>query len=444
MVEQASAAARVAESAAPLESIPGRYFAEPVGQETDGPLAVSVWLLWERRAFLKRALLWGVVLTAIIAFVIPKTYESTTRLMPPDDSGSSMAMLAALAGKSSGLASLGGDLLGLKSSGALFSEILQGRTVQDRIIDRFDLRKEYRDKYWADARKDLSMHTTVDEDRRSGVITIRVSDHDPQRAAAIAQAYVEELDRLVAEVSTSAARRERIFIEQRLQTVKRGLDAASQQFSQYASQNTTVDLTAQGKAMVDAAARLEGELIAARSELEGLEQIYTPNNVRVRSLRARVDELNHQLQKLSGDASGGTSQTQGGGDEFPSIRQLPIVGVRWADLYRQTKIQETVYELLTQQYELAKIQEAKEIPVVKVLDAADVPEKKSFPSRSLLIALGAVLSLVAGSAWIIGQNYWELMDERKWSKSLVRELSAAASRKWRAASAKIRRREADS
>lgn len=394
-------------------------------------------LLWERRRFLVRVTVWGLVLSTVIAFLIPKRYESTTRLMPPDSqSGSGMAMIAALAGKGGlGLGSMAGDLLGMKSSGALFTDILGGRTVEDRIIDRFDLRKVYGDRYWEDARKELANYSAISEDRKSGVITITVTDRDPGRAALMAQAYVDELDRLVAEVSTSSARRERIFIEQRLQAVRQDLDKASRQFSEYASQNTTIDITAQAKATVEAAARLEGELIAAQSELEGLEQIYAKTNVRVRSLQARVDELRSQLHKMGGDTSDpppdkNTAAGTAGGQEFPSIRQLPLLGVKWADLYRETKIQEAVYELLTQQYELAKIEEAKEIPTVKVLDPANVPERKSSPPRALLVLLGALLAFSAGTVGILSRSVWQQMDPSDPRKQFGEELFATSMANW--------------
>ena len=401
------------------------------------------WILWERRRFLGRAALWGLVVSTIIAFLIPKQYESTTRLMPPDNQSSSgMALMAAFAGagggglgggstgglgKGGGLTSLAGDLLGMKNSGDLFIDILHSRTVEDRLIERFDLRRVYRDKYWLDARKDLAQRTNISADRKSGVLTITVTDHDPHRATQMAQAYVEELDRLVAKVSTSAAGRQRIFIEGRLKTVKSDLEAAEQQFSDYASKNATIDVPAQGKAMVEGAARLEGELIAAKSALEGLEQIYMPNNSRVRSLQARVDELQRQLHQLGGEIPGSAADTADATAQvdFPSIRKLPQLAVKWTDLYRQTKIQETVFELLTQQYEMAKIEEAKEIPVVKVLDVADLPEKKSFPPRSLIGLLGMLMALLAGCAWILGKREWDSKDQSNPKKAFLLEVGTS-------------------
>src|SRR4029077_17838323 len=129
-----------------------------------------------------------------------------------------------------------------------------------------------------DARKELSQNTGASEDRKSGIITLTVIDRDRQRARAMATAYVEELNRLVSELSTSSAHRERVFLEERLKAVKQELDIASGEFSQFASQNSAINIPEQGKAMVEEAALLQGQLIAAESELKGLSEIYTANN----------------------------------------------------------------------------------------------------------------------------------------------------------------------
>src|SRR5438552_2399357 len=175
-------------------------------------------LLWGRRRFFFRAVAAGLVVSTLVAFLIPKSYTSTTQLMPPDpQSTSGMAMMAAMAAKSGGgLAGVAGDLLGLKSSGALFIGILRSQTAQDRLIQRFDLRKIYGARLVTSARTKLDQNTSISEDRKSGIITISVTDHSPQRAAALANAYVEQLNTLVSELSTSSAHREREFLEQRL------------------------------------------------------------------------------------------------------------------------------------------------------------------------------------------------------------------------------------
>jgi uncharacterized protein involved in exopolysaccharide biosynthesis len=382
-------------------------------------------LLWEQRQFLFRVTALGLVAATAVAFLIPKRYESTTRLMPPDNqSNSGLAMAAAaLSGRVGGLGGIASDLLGLKSTSELFVGILGSRTVEDKLILHFDLKKVYRDRRMEDARKDLADHTDITVDRKSQIITIKVTDKNPQRAAAMGQAYVEELNRLVAELSTSSARRERVFLEGRLQAVKQDLEAAEKEFSQFASKNTAIDIKEQGKAMVEAAATLQGHLIAAQSELEGLRQIYTDNNVRVRSVRARIGELQHQLEKLGGKgegASGGPAQQTE--TLYPSIRKLPLLGVGYADLYRRTKVQEAVFETLTQEYELAKVEEAKEIPTVKVLDPANVPEKKSLPPRLLIMFLGTAFAFSIGVTWVFGNALWKQTDPQDPRKVLAQEV----------------------
>ena len=381
-------------------------------------------LLWEHRGLLFRGALIGLALSTIIAFLIPARYEATTQLMPPDNqSGMGTALLSAVAGRSGGLSSVAGDLLGVKNSGALFVGVLQSRTVRDRLISEFNLNQVYRASKMEDARLALADRTSIYEDRKSGILSITVTDREPKRAAAMAQAYVAELDRLVAEVSTSSAKRERIFLEERLTAVKQDLNEAARKFSEFASKNTAIDIPAQGKAMVEAAATLQGQLIAAESELLGLETIYTGQNVRVRAARARVSELRSQLGKIGGDTNNpGAAPAKPDPSHYPSIRQLPLLGVTYADLYRQTKIEETVFELLTQQYELAKVQEAKEIPSVKVLDAAVVPTQKSFPHRSVVIAVGTLFALLAVCAYLFAARRWQSIDPQDPGKKFAEEV----------------------
>jgi capsule polysaccharide export protein KpsE/RkpR len=377
----------------------------------------NIRLLWSNRKLLRRVTIYALAATILLALLIPKRYEATTQLMPPENvSGGAMTMLDTLGARGSessgvagsiGGAALGGiasDLLNTKNTGALFVSILYGRTVSDRLIEQFQLNRVYHTKLIEDTRIALWEHIDISEERKSGVIGITVTDKDPRRAAGMAQAYVNELNRLVAEVSTSSARRERIFLEDRLKTVKAALDNATARFSEFASSNIAIDVPAQGKAMVEAAAWVQGQLMFEESELRGLERIYAPGNFRLQAHQARVAELRQQLQKLGG--SGSASGTKNDDSLFPSIRKLPILGVTYFDLYRESKIQETLYQLLTQQYEMAKVEEAKQIPTVKVFDAAVVPTKKSFPPRTQIVVSGTLLILAATVVWIFLGRWW--------------------------------------
>src|SRR5579863_1617040 len=316
-------------------------------------------MFWQERRFLFRCVVVGFLVSAVIAFLIPVRYTSITRLMPPDQAGAGMAsMLAALGKGGSELGVIGSELLGLRTSSDLFVGILHSRTIQDQLVAKYDLRKVYGVSRWDDARKNLEKRTDVTADRKSGIVTITVSDHDAQRAAALAREYVDALNRVVLTQNTSSAHKEKEFLEQRLGEVKVDLERAEKNFGDFASKNTAIDVKEQGKAMLGAAAEMQGQLIAAQTELEGLRQIYTESNVRVRSTEAKIAEYQRQLQKLGGKAESSDSPSTPTSDQYPSIRQLPILGVQYADLYREAKVQEAIFETLTKQYEMAKVEEA--------------------------------------------------------------------------------------
>ena len=270
-------------------------------------------LLWNRRGLAARAAGVGLVLSVVVAFLIPTRFESTARLMPPDQpsSGMGLAMLAAgsaaggasgsaLGSQLGGLGSVAGDLLGIKNSSDLFIGVLQSRTIQDDLINKFDLKKEYSDRRMEDARLDLSTHTDISTDRKTGIITIQVIDHSPQKAAAMAAEYIGELNLVVSQLNTSSAHRERVFLEDRLAQVKEDLESSENRFSEFASNNTAIDVPAQGKAMIEAAATLEGELIAAQTELQGLKQVYSDENVRVRLRKPEWTRFSGSFSELAG------------------------------------------------------------------------------------------------------------------------------------------------
>ena len=413
----------------------------PEGEAREGGNSVEKWrLLWENRALLYRSALIGLVASIIIVFLIPVRYTTTSRLMPPDQAGQGIASMVAALGKggTSDLGSIGTELLGVKTSGDLFVGVLKSETVQNALVNKFDLRKVYGEKRWQDARKKLEDRTDVTTDRKSGIITIKVSDHDRERAAALGREYVEQLNRVVITLDTSSAHRERVFLETRLREVQQDLEKAEKDFGDFASKNTALDVKEQGRAMIGAAGELEGELIAAQTELEGLRQIYTSNNVRVRSLEARIAEYKRQLQKMGGQPGGaageagennsGSSQNS---DVVPPIRQLPILGVTWSDLYRKTKVEETIFEILTKQYEMARVEEAREVPSIKVLDVAGVPERKSFPPRILLIIVGLLLTIAGASIWLIYSARWQLVDVNDPRKVLLNEIFQTVRSKWK-------------
>lgn len=388
-------------------------------------------LLWERRKILSRVAVCALLASTAIAFLLPKQFESTACIMPPEQPSAGTAVLAALSGKSSlgSLGALANGLFGLRNSSALFADLLQSTSVKEHLVDQFGLQKLYRKRYRQDAIKKLARRTDITEDRKSGVITITVTDNDRQLARDLTQAYLDQLDGLLIRVNTSAARRERQFIEQRLKTVKAELEEAQIELSDYSSKNTTLDVKEQTKAMVDAGAKLQAQLIVARSELDSLEQIYGTGNIRVRATRARVSELERDLKKLGGSNEPGSydPEHEEAGDLYPPLRQLPLLAVRWADLYRRVRVSETVFDLLTEEYETARIEEAKSIPSVSVIDPPNWPEKKSFPPR-LIIILGLTMASVFVTAIVLlTEERWCGMDPRDSRKLLLQQMWASLS-----------------
>jgi capsule polysaccharide export protein KpsE/RkpR len=391
-----------------------RYSPAPEPEDKKGE---KLWVLWRSRGFL-----WGVtwkasIASVVLAFVIPSHYKSSVRFVPGENSSNSggssmMGLLSKAIGSDSSSTGFGLDaasLLGAKTPGAFYVEVLKSRTVQDRLINRFDLRARYRKSTYFEARKKLAQFTDVEEDKKSGVITLTVIDYEPRMAAQIANAYVDELNRLAVDLNTSSAHRERQFLEERLTTAKQDLARASASLSQFTSTNSMVDPQNEGRAVMDAAARMQGELIASETELKGLQQIYSDDNVRVRTLKARMAELQSQLKKLIGQRND-TADVQdpaGWSAPYPSMHTLPGLGSRYAELYREAKIQEAVYAFVTQQFEMAKIQEAKELPIVRVMDAGVASEKRSSPIRSLIVAGSVFGAFVLACFWVLGRYRWQ-------------------------------------
>jgi len=394
-------------------------------EESREKIVSRIAILWDNRQFLFRCLAITFVVSSAIVLIMPVSYTSTTRLMPPDQGGQGVASMLAAVAKVTGDSGIGG-LSGMKTTGDLFIGVLQSRRVQDDLVNKFDLRKLYGVKRFDDARIILHARTEITSDRKSGIITVAVSDGNAERAAAMGREYIEALNSTVTNLNTSSAHKERVFLEERIAQVKQDLEDAEKAFSQFASKNAAFDVKEQGRAMIGAGAELEGRMIAAQTQLEGLRQIYTENNVRVRSLQAQVDEYRRQLEKISGKPSTAAGEKTGEKDDssdqnsapYPTIQELPLLGVTWSDLYRQTKVEETVFETLTKQYEIAKVEEAREIPSIKVLDPAEVPERKSSPHRAILVLSATVFIFIFSVAWLLLSARWQEIDPEDPAKAL--------------------------
>jgi capsule polysaccharide export protein KpsE/RkpR len=386
-------------------------------------------LFWDNRRIFFRVIGIVLVLSIVLVILLPKEFESSARIMPPETGSNSAAMLAALVGRGnsmgsgSGLAGLAGSLLGAKNNGALFIALLHSGTISGHLIDRFNLQQVYHTRYRETTAKRLTHLTKITEDAKSGVITIVVTDEKRERARDLAQAYLDELNALVAKVNTSSAHREREFIEQRLNTVQVELQRAQLELSRYSSENTTIDIKEQTRATVEAGAKLEGQLIVSESELDSLRQIYGDQNVRVRAAQARNTLLRRELERANGQSEQQnevipTDTTH----PYPALRQLPQLAVEWANLYRTVRIHETVFDLLSAEYETARIEEVKSIPTVGVIDSPGLPERKSGPHRALIVLVALVLSTVITALFLLAKRSWLAMDKRDGRRILADDI----------------------
>ena len=264
-------------------------------------------------------------------------------------------MLAALLGRGGGLGSLGaspGGLLGGHTTTALFVNLLESGTVRGHLIDRFNLQHVYHTRYRITTAKRLARRTKITDDKKSGVITIEVEDTDPVRARDLAQAYLDELNKILNQTSTSTARQERIFIEHRLNAVQNDLERAQLELSEFRA-GTALSISKSRRVRWSIQAPVfRGNLLVEQSGLQSLRQIYGDDNVRVRETEARIASLQRDLVKMTGSSAplqgatpGGTASSDFGdkGELYPPLRQLPRLAVPYADLYRRVRRQSSSY-----------------------------------------------------------------------------------------------------
>jgi tyrosine-protein kinase Etk/Wzc len=270
------------------------------------------------------------------------------------------------------------------------------------VVERESLMTAYQLKSKDAAIKELSSRVAVNVSTE-GLITISYEDRNRNRVADVANCFVQELDRVNRETSTSKAKNARIFIEERLAQTQKDLSSAEDNLQKFQENNKTLVLDDQMKSAIQKAADLKAEMVSSEIELNVLSKTMSPFHPQIQSLRSRINEINRQLDLLEwGD------QKEKPEDKTVldvSFNQVPSLSLQLARLIREVKIQETVFELLTQQYEQYKIEEKKDTPTVQVLDRAVPPERRSRPKRAFLVAISGILSLFASVALVFGQEY---------------------------------------
>jgi len=349
------------------------------------------------------------VIAVIVSLLLPDYYKAETRILPPNEKGGNLA--AQLMGQAGGLIALAGGAAPLKSQGELFVEIIKARTVLDRIVDRFDLLNLYRfgllnfdkKRYRQDARKRLLELVTVREERKSGIIILTVEDKDPKRAADMANAFVEELRSLRGGLAISEAGQRRMFFEEQIQHTKVSLARAEEEIKGFQQRTGMFQIDAQARAIIEGIARLRAGIAVKEVEAKVLRSFATAQNPDLQRVEEEIRALRGELEKVETSKGHGFDPLMGSG-------RVPEMGTEYLRKLRQLKYHETLYELLSKQYELAKLDEARDAVVIQVIDRAVPPERKSRPHRALIVLLATVTMLFL-SVFIV------LLLEHPWKKS---------------------------
>ena len=304
------------------------------------------------------------IASVVISFLLPKIYASTARVFVQERERSIVTQWVGF---------------------------LQSQNLRDAIIEKFDLRALYKAETIEDVRTLLGSNVSIKKSQ-DGIVTITVEDKVPERAAQMSNAFIEELGKFNREVVMSSGRRMRIFVEKRLDEAQVKLTETEESLKDFQEKNKVIKMDDWSKAIINAIGMAKGQLKAKEVELQTMLPFTTPNNPQVEMLRAEVKALRRRLKELE---EGNKVKTSGSEQQEISIptSKIPDLGLRYARLLRDFRIQDTVFELLTEQYEMARIQEARDSPTVQVLDYGKVPEKRSKPNRKRIVILSVFLSV---------------------------------------------------
>lgn len=353
-------------------------------QESLGPGLLDVLLtIAERKWFILGTAIGGGMIAGTLAFLLTPSFSATAVIVTPQQQQSTASAILGQLGPIAGLAAPG---LGIKTPGDLYVGMLGGRTIADRLIRTFGLLKVYRTKTMTDARKVLASCSAFSAGKDS-LIRISVQDADPGRAAALANAYVSELYDQTNRLALTDSGQRRLFFERQMETEKRSLTDSEVALRSTQEKTGVLQVNAQVESVIQAMARLRAEIASREVVLSSLKNAATVQNPVVIRQEAELSSLREQLRKL--EASG---DSQRAGDPLIPTSQVPRAGLEYLRALRELKYHETLFELLSKQYEAARIDEAKDAPVIQVVNLAIPPERKSWPPRALFAIAGACCS----------------------------------------------------
>jgi tyrosine-protein kinase Etk/Wzc len=329
------------------------------------------------------------VLAVIFSLAVPAEYTAIAVLLPPQQNTSLASALSPtqLGGLGSMAALAGG--FSLKNPNDMYVAMLHSDTVEDAMVEKFQLMREYRKRYLSDTRKTLEHHTTIEGDGKDGLIHISVEDRDPQRAADLANGYVEAFQKLTQGLAITEAGQRRLFFQQQLEKSKDDLGNAEEALKETEQSTGLIQIDSQARALIESAAVLRAQISAKEVQIQAMSTFATGQNAQLIEARQELDSLRAQLDKLGGSGDNPNALIVPKG-------QMTQAGLEYVRRLRDVKYYETVFEILARQFEIAKLDEAKEGAVVQVVDHAIRPDRRSFPKRTLIVLGATVVGLFLG------------------------------------------------
>lgn len=355
-------------------------------------------LLAERKRLVIGTTLLFTICASLLAFVLPKRYTANVVLLPPQQNMTMSGMLASQLGAMGGMATLASGALGIKNPNDMYVAMLKSRTVEDAMVHDFGLALEYKKVLPSDARKAFERHCSVDGNTNDNLIHISVEDRDPKRAAQLANGYVDEFRKLSETLAITEASRRRLFFEQELEQTKDKLASAEESFKETEQKTGIIQLDSQARALIESAASLRAQIVAKEVEIQSLRTFATDQNAELVQAQNELDSLRTQLSKLGGSESGAETNL------IVPKGKVPEAGLEYVRRLRDVKYEETIFDILARQFEVAKLDEARQGALIQVVDSAVIPDKRSFPQRGLIIfgstgagfLLGIVMAILFG------------------------------------------------
>lgn len=348
------------------------------------------------------------LVVAILSLFLPSWYTTSTTILPPQREGMGLGIAPSRVG---GVSEFGTSmsLPFMASPSDVIAAILESQAVALAVIEKENLMETYHTDTKEDALRELFSHTEV-EVTPEGIISLSFEDKDRFKAACVANRFVEELDRVNQETNVSQAKSARIFIEERLAKTKKNLTKAEEDLRKFQEENKAVALNEQMKASIEGAADLKAQMVAAEIQLNLLRKTMSPSHSQIQGLKSKIKEIKRQLDIWEF----GNQEEESEEKKILDVpfSQVPTLSMELARLVREVRIQSSVFELLTNQYEQYKIQETRDTPTIQVLEKAIPPERRSKPKRAFLVGLAGILSLVTSLVFLFGLEYFKKSKEK--------------------------------